>query len=117
VNTSSTTHGMMTLDSINFGAAVERSLTTMNVEDFSIHSAVESRPELITQLVCQQNTWGNHNDGLRGLSSKQTALSVLDHHKGLAAACRHDHLTVSVVLKSSKSTLLVRTKGEHRASC
>jgi hypothetical protein len=117
VKTSSLTDSIVTLDLLNLGAAAEGSLTTVNVEELSIDITIESRPELITELVCQQNTWGDHYNSLWRGSSSQTTLSILDHDKSLATTCGDDNLTVSIVLKSSKSTLLVRTKGEHRLPC
>jgi hypothetical protein len=113
MNTSSLTDSMMALNLLNFSAASERSLTTMNVKHLSIYSTVESIPELITQLVCQQNTWGDHYNSLWRGGSEQTTLSVLDHNESLATTCGDNDLTKGIVLKSSKCSLLVRTKGEH----
>ena len=111
VNTSSLTDSIMTLNLLNFGAATKGSLTTVNVEELSIDITIESSPKLITELVCQQNTWGDHYNSLWGGSSSQTTLSILDHDDSLATARRNDNLTMSVVLKSSKSTLLMGAKS------
>ena len=78
---------------VTLGGAEVISFTTVNMTNMSI-SGVNLLHELLTQLVCQQDTRSNHNNGLRTVSEQTQR--VTDHDKGLATASRHDDLTLAV---------------------
>ena len=94
---------------VTLGGAEVLSLTAVNMTNMSI-SGVNLLHELLAQLVCQQDTRSNHNNGLRTVSEQTQR--VTDHDKGLATASRHDDLTLAVPCHGVQRTLLVRAKGE-----
>lgn len=93
-------------------AAEVTSLTTVNMQYRSVGNKLQ---KLRGQLLCQKDSWSNHNNGLRSLFQKLTD-GIKDSNVSLAATSGHDNLTDQVLCHGIQSTLLVRSELNHWGS-
>jgi hypothetical protein len=89
------------------------SLTTMNVH----HSCIRDKLKILRrQLLYQQNTGSNHNDGLRSIRL-QLLHRIKDTNVGLTTAGREHTNTFRMLLESIQGILLVGTELKHLSLC
>ena len=94
---------------LRLSAAEVVSLTAVAVSNMNI-LAVNLLHKLLAQLVSEQDTGSNNNNGT-GTVSEHTQ-RVTNHNHGLATACGDKHLTLGSTAHRIESTLLVGTESD-----
>ena len=117
VSASSVAHILEQTNTLRFGSVEVISLTAVNVANNGVHSAIQSRPELFTELVSKQNTRSNNYNSLRVDSSQKTTLSVFDSNKSLTTRRREDDTTSVMLEHDIQSTFLVGSKSHGNHEC
>ena len=87
-------------------------LTAVYVHHRSIGNVLQ---EFCRQLLCEHDSWCNYHNRLRNAIGKLSD-SISNHSQSLTSTGGHQHLTLAVMLHSTVSTFLVRTKN-HRFRC
>jgi len=87
----------------------------MNVTHSRIHITIQSRPELLTELVSKQNAGSNDHSSLRSIRSEQTTLEILNSNQSLTTTRRDDDTTRVMLLHGGESTLLVGTEVHNES--
>ena len=95
------------------GRGLMTCLSTMHMKHTN-HRICDMLKKLSRQLLSEHNAWSNHHNSLRSLFPKLTQ-TIEDHRRSLTSTSRHGELTNTVFDHGIKTTLLVRTKLNHRS--
>lgn len=108
---SSVAHVLEQTNTLWFGSVEVLSLTAVNMTHNGIHSAIQTRPELLTELVSKQNTRSNNYNSLRIDVGQKTTLNIFDSNQSLTTTRRDDDATIGASEHRIKSAFLVRAES------